>query len=79
MFKDKNDFGQFLTSSVDFFKWEKFKQTKETDDEQLGEFMDKETDPNYFLYSFTDKVREDMKKPEPNPYATAILLKFYLF
>ena len=71
VFKDKNDFGQFLTSSVDFFKWEKFKQTKETDDEQLEEFMDKEADPNYFLYSFTDKVREDMKKPEPNPYATA--------
>ena len=35
-----------------FFKWEKFKQTRETDEEQLNEFMDKETDPNYFLYSF---------------------------
>ena len=71
IFKDKNDFGQFLTSSVDFFKWEKFKQTRETDEEQLNEFMEKETDPNYFLYSFTDKVREEMKKPILNPYATA--------
>ena len=33
--------------------------------------MEKETDPNYFLYSFTDKVREEMKKPVLNPYATA--------
>ena len=71
LFKDKNDFGQFLTSSVDFFKWEKFKQTRDTEEEQLNEFMDKETDPNYFLYTFTDKIREEMKKPEPNPYATA--------
>ena len=70
LFKDKNDFGQFLTSSVDFFKWEKFKQTRDTEEEQLNEFMDKETDPNYFLYTFTDKIREEMKKPEPNPYAT---------
>ena len=71
IFKEKNDFGQFLTSSVDFFKWEKFKQTRETDEEQLNEFMEKETDPDYFLYSFTDKVREEMKKPILNPYATA--------
>ena len=70
LFKDKNDFGQFLTSSVDFFKWEKFKQTRETDEEQLNEFMDKETDTNYFLYSFSDKVREEMKKQTLNPYAT---------
>ena len=71
IFKEKNDFGQFLMSSVDFFKWEKFKQTRETDEEQLNEFMEKETDPDYFLYSFTDKVREEMKKPILNPYATA--------
>ena len=71
LFKDKTDLGQFLTSSVDFFKWEKFKQTRETDEEELNEFMEKETDPNYFLYSFTDKVREEMKKPVLNPYATA--------
>ena len=71
LFKDKKDLGQFITSSVDFFKWEKFKQTRETDEEQLNEFMDKETEPNYFLYSFTDKVREEMKKVNPNPYATA--------
>ena len=71
VFKDKKDFGQFLKSSVDFFKWEKFKQTRETDEEQLNEFMDKETEPSYFLYSFTDKVREEMKKVNPNPYATA--------
>ena len=71
LFKDKTDLAQFVSSSVDFFKWEKFKQTKETEDEQLEEFMDKETDPNYFLYTFNDKIREEMKKPEPNPYATA--------
>ena len=71
LFKDKKDLGQFITSSVDFFKWEKFKQTRETDEEQLNEFMDKETEPSYFLYSFTDKVREEMKKVNPNPYATA--------
>ena len=71
LFKDKNDFGIFLSSSVDFFKWEKFKQTKETDEEQLNEFMDKETDPSYFLYNFNDKIREEMKKVTPNPYATA--------
>ena len=71
LFKDKNDLGVFLKSSEDFFKWEKFKQTRDTEDDQLNEFMDKETDPNYFLYSFEDKIREEMKKPEPNPYATA--------
>ena len=71
IFKDKTDFGEFLTSSVDFFKWEKFKQTRDTDEEQLNEFMDKETDPNYFLYTFNDKVREEMKKPVLNPFATA--------
>ena len=70
LFKDKNDLNQFLISTTDFFKWEKFKQAKETNMEQLNEFMDKETDPNYFLYSFTNKIREDMKKPPPNPYAT---------
>ena len=70
LFKDKTDLNQFLISSTDFFKWEKFKQSKETDIEQLNEFMDKETDPNYFLYSFTNKIREEMKKPPQNPYAT---------
>ena len=71
LFKDKNDLGTFLKSTEDFFKWEKFKQTRDTEDEQLNEFMDKETNPGYFLYSFEDKIREEMKKPEPNPYATA--------
>ena len=71
LFKDKTDFGQFLTSSVDFFKWEKFKQTRDTNEEELDEFMQKETNPNYFLYSFTDKIREEMKKPKFDPYATA--------
>ena len=70
LFKDKTDLNQFLISSTDFFKWEKFKQSKETDPEQLNEFMDKEINPNYYLYSFTDKIREEMKKPPPNPYAT---------
>ena len=70
LFKDKTDFGQFLTSSVDFFKWEKFKQTRDTNEEELDEFMQKETNPNYFLYSFTDKIREEMKKPKFDPYAT---------
>ena len=70
LFKDKNDLNQFLISSTDFFKWEKFKQGKETDQEQLKEFMEKETDPNYYLYSFTNKIREEMKKPPPNPFAT---------
>ena len=32
--------------------------------------MEKETDPNYFLYSFNNKIREEMKKTIPNPYAT---------
>ena len=45
---------------MDICKWEKFKQTRETDDEQLNEFMDKETDPSYFLYNFSDKIGEDM-------------------
>ena len=71
LFKDKTDFGQFLTSSVDFFKWEKFKQTRDTNEEELDEFMQKETNPNYFLYSFTDKIREEMKKSKFDPYATA--------
>ena len=70
LFKDKTDLNQFLISSTDFFKWEKFKQTRDTDPEQLEEFMQKETDPNYFLYTFTNKIREEMKKPPPNPYAT---------
>ena len=70
LFKDKTDLTEFLLRTTDFFKWQKFRQTKETDPEQLNEFMDKETDPNYYLYSFTNKIRENMKKPEPNPYST---------
>ena len=70
LFKDKTDLTEFLFRTTDFFKWQKFRQTKETDPEQLNEFMEKETDPNYYLYSFTNKIREEMKKPEPNPYST---------
>ena len=70
LFKDKTDLNQFLLSTTDFFKWEKFKQSRETEIEQLNEFMEKETDPNYFLYSFNNKIREEMKKTIPNPYAT---------
>ena len=70
LFKDKTDLNEFLLRTTDFFKWQKFSQTKDTDPELLKEFMDKEWNPNYYLYKFTDKIREDMKKPEPNPYAT---------
>lgn len=64
LFKDKTDLTEVLFRTTDFFKWKIFEQTIETEPEQLNEFDHKGTNINYYLYSFTNTIREGMKKPK---------------
>ena len=74
MFKDKKDFKIFNDSIVDFFKWEKWKQSKDVKAETLDEFFKKPTNQRYYEYTFNNTIRpktaiED-KKDNFSPYNT---------
>ena len=73
IFQDKENLKEFTDSIKDFFKWEKFKTSKECDNTLLDEFLQKNTNPTFYLYNWTSEIRQPKVKEEKkefSPYAT---------
>ena len=70
MFNDKNDLKIFLESSKEFFKWEKYKQSKEPEGDRLKEFINQSCSRDRLHYTFSHEKREVSSRTVLNPYAT---------
>ena len=70
IFNDKKDLSMFLTSSQDFFMWEKYKQSKDPEGDKLDEFISKNTDQGKLIYHFSSEIRKKEEREKLNPYAT---------
>ena len=67
IFKDDKALGEFVHTTTDFFKWEKFKQNKDT--EMLDDFIKKPINANHYEYVWHNTIR---KLPESNAYQTSM-------
>ena len=70
IFNDTKDLTAFMKSSRDFFEWEKFKQSKETEGEKLEEFISQSTSRERLVYHFSSEIRKKFNEGHLNPYAT---------
>ena len=70
MFNDKKDLTIFLESSKDFFKWQKYKQSKDAEGDKLKEFIQLNTSRERLHYTFSHEKREIVFRNNLNPYAT---------
>ena len=70
MFNDTKDLSIFLESSRDFFKWEKYKQSKDAEGDKLIEFIKQNTSRERLHYTFSHDKRQITFRNNLNPYAT---------
>ena len=70
MFNDAKDLSIFLTSSRDFFQWEKYKQSKDPEGDKLEEFINQDTARDKLVYHFSSDIRPKIESERLNPYAT---------
>ena len=70
IFNDKKDLNMFLTSSREFFSWERYKQSKDPEGEKLQEFIRQNISQSNLVYHFSKDIREKEEKQTLNPYAT---------
>ena len=70
MFNDKKDLSSFLETSRDFFKWEKYKQSKDAEGDRLFEFIKQNTTRERLHYTFSHEKRQISFRNNLNPYAT---------
>ena len=70
IFNDKKDLNMFLTSSREFFSWERYKQSKDPEGEKLQEFIRQNISQSNLVYHFSRDIREKEEKDRLNPYAT---------
>ena len=70
MFNDKKDLSSFLESSKEFFKWEKYKQSKDAEGDRLMEFINLDISRDRLQYTFSHEKRELSYRNNVNPYAT---------
>ena len=70
IFNDKKDLSMFITSSQDFFQWEKYKQSKDAEGEKLNEFINKNISQERLCYHFSNEKRVKNSVDKLNPYAT---------
>ena len=70
IFNDKKDLSMFITSSQDFFQWEKYKQSKDPEGDKLNEFIKKNTSQERLIYHFSSDKRIKENDDKLNPYAT---------
>ena len=71
-FNDTDSLRQFMETTKDFFKWEKFIRSKDKDEEKLKEFMKRETNQNLLQYNFRNDIRKIERPSSVNPYSTNI-------
>ena len=71
-FNDTDSLRQFMQTTKEFFKWEKFIRSKDKDEEKLKEFMKRETNQNLLQYNFRNDIRKIERPNSVNPYSTNI-------
>ena len=71
-FNDTDSLKQFMESTKDFFKWEKFIRSRDRDEEKLKEFVKRETNQNVLEYNFRNGIRKIERPSSVNPYSTNI-------
>ena len=71
-FNDTDSLRQFMDSTRDFFKWDKFIRSRDKDEEKLKEFMKRETNQSLLQYNFRDDIRKVERPSSVNPYSTNI-------
>ena len=78
MFNDKKDLSVFLETSKEFFKWEKYKQSKDPEGDRLKEFINQNISRDRLHYTFSHEKREISYKNSLNPYATNATFNKYI-
>ena len=71
IFNDKKDLSLFIETSRNFFKWEKYKQSRDSEGEKLNEFINQNTSRDRLQYHFSHEKRPiTFRNTSINPYAT---------
>ena len=70
MFQDTKDLSMFLSSTREFFEYERYKQSKDPEGEKLNEFINGNTSQSRLIYEFSSDIRKNENNGPLNPYAT---------
>ena len=70
IFHDKKDLSLFMSSSQNFFEWEKYKQSKDPEGEKLNEFINQNISQERLSYHFSSEKRVKENNDKVNPYET---------
>ena len=70
MFQDTKDLSMFLSSTREFFEYERYKQSKDPEGEKLNEFISGNTSQSRLIYEFSSDIRKNENNGPLNPYAT---------
>ena len=70
MFQDTKDLSMFLSSTREFFEYERYKQSKDPEGEKLNEFINGNTSQSRLIYEFSSDIRKNESNGPLNPYAT---------
>ena len=70
IFDDKKDLTLFMSSSQNFFEWERYKQSKDPEGEKLNEFINQNISQERLSYHFSSEKRVKENNDKVNPYET---------
>ena len=70
MFQDTKDLSMFLSSTREFFEYERYKQSKDPEGEKLNEFINGNTSQSRLIYEYSSDIRKNENNGPLNPYAT---------
>ncbi len=70
IFHDKKDLTLFMSSSQNFFEWERYKQSKDPEGEKLNEFINQNISQEKLSYHFSSEKRVKENNDKVNPYET---------
>ena len=70
IFHDKKDLSLFMSSSQNFFEWERYKQSKDPEGEKLNEFINQNISQERLSYHFSSEKRVKENNDKVNPYET---------
>ena len=75
IFHDKKDLTLFMSSSQNFFEWERYKQSKDPEGEKLNEFINQNISQERLSYHFSSEKRVKENNDKVNPYETNAAFK----
>ena len=70
IFNNKKDLSLFMSSSQNFFEWERYKQSKDPEGEKLNEFINQNISQERLSYHFSSEKRVKENNDKVNPYET---------